>query len=366
MLNLRDKLTIYLPTFSRQYMLEDVIRYHATTGACIIVTDASTTAWKVPADLVRRVDYRHTPNGTYLGRLRSIVPDIYTPFFIFRSDRRHQTNRALFQCVQYLEDNSEYTSATGIWLSEYELKPYNPIELVTRNGEIDCPYARVRASLLSYQPSYYNVLRTSHVMQLFKVWDALEVYTINGYYREYAQAFFTLLSGKMKQLDCLAGIIQDVPKGYDCTDKKREVASLLGDTALTQSLADILYAYLPDTQDRQCFNATISDAVDAAILRLDFYGASGDQQIYSTVSRFKKIFHILNSDGKIQDNHYVDAVLRLLATRVLEKDFSYNDVRHSFTPSDLEEQQNILELMSICHKKNVLRKIREAKATIRR
>lgn len=358
MLHLNNKLTIFIPTFNRQYMLEEIVRYHSTTGAYIVVADASAAAWKIPADLVNKVDYRHAPGQTQLERLQTVLPDVNTPFFVFRSDRRHQTNRGHFQCVQYLEANPEYASATGVWLRENNLRPYHPLELITRNGEIECPYARLRASLLTYQPPYYNVQRTCHVVQLAKAWNVIEKHTTNLYYHEYVQCFFTLLVGKMKQLDCLAGILQNAHREDDYTHTGRKTVFLLQDSALSQVLADILYTYLPcDIQDRQCFDYAIAGAISDALQTCN---------LVSREDHFTKIFTLLNSDGKMNDSLYLDNSLRMFVGAAIEQEFSYDNVRQLFTHADLEEQKRVLEMIGICHKKFMLRSIKEVRAKLPR
>ena len=367
---MRRDLTMTLFTYNRSHMLSEIIQYHAPTGIQLHILDASDSAFAIEKllDLHKNVSYHHLPGTTQLERLHFILPQVTTPFFVFRADRRHVTNRSLYFSTDFLKKNDDYASATGLWLTEPYLHPYHQSELVTKNGELEDPYARTENQILSYQPSYYNVHRTDNIRRLAKIYTDITTKTANIYYHEYVQAMTNSLCGKTKQLTCLGGIVQSMDKEVDYSEAWPKTMDLAEDTELSHFLAETLYAHLQDKGfDYHELRESVLRSTQNISLRFLLYRiniAEIRKKEKNTYKYMEKVFSILNQH-EIDTSKYTEKALRVLACIAFENDIAYRDLKYLFSNGDIAEQDALKTIIENCKKQKMIAEIRATKENIR-
>jgi glycosyltransferase domain-containing protein len=112
-MNLRSQITIITPTQNRPYHLTRLLDYYAETGFHLIVEDSGVAPLDHPLIRASHVDYTWEPNRSFTEKFYALLTKVQTPYVVFCSDDDFVVPEALDTCVQWLNNNHDYSTADG-------------------------------------------------------------------------------------------------------------------------------------------------------------------------------------------------------------------------------------------------------------
>ncbi len=349
---LRDLSMIFLIK-ENNHMLEEVVHYHAPSNIQLYISHDSEQPY--PIEKLRNypnVKYFHVNNAnTNLSmhdRTISLLPQITTEFCVFRADRRHQSNTILQKQLEFLQNNPEYSSASGVWINE-NLTIYHSLELITSNGEEDDPVTRVENFGLSFQPPFYNIQNTTLIKTFYEMLPHIQKKTLNAYYIEYVHAFLCHFTGKTKQFTNFGGIVQakEEHSSYHETDWP-EIGNLLKSYELTKYTTTIARVALKKNGfSTDNLEKALKAYNQAMVLRFSLYRSyllDLDHEKVKTFGYIEEMFNMLNKKTPY-DQKKVEQYLRVLMSDCFDFRCNLNHLMRTFDTKDIIEFEALLELI---------------------
>ena len=230
-MNIQDKLTILLPTYNRHDKLERCLRYIDSVGSpCEIhILDSSETHFNHTA-FTELFERNHITYKTFNSDI-VVVDKIYqgllavkTPYVVLWADDDFMVLPTLQECVQFLEDNKDYSGALGeqCYFIMDDKTPHSTIIKSFWRQARQQGYVKENAvdRLMDYYSNppitlYWFVQRTENVIQNIK-W-CVETY-FNYYYGEIVLGSCMLLQGKVCCLPVLS-MVREAHAGQDSANK---------------------------------------------------------------------------------------------------------------------------------------------------
>ena len=107
-----NNLTICIFTLNRKFDLERLVEYLNTSGARVLILDAS----KEPTSLqnLPNLEYIHVPNMTLQARLIKFSELVKTSYILLSPDDDYWAIKGLNKTVRFLDTNLDYASAQGL------------------------------------------------------------------------------------------------------------------------------------------------------------------------------------------------------------------------------------------------------------
>ena len=217
-MNIQDKLTILLPTYNRHDKLERCLRYIDSVGSpCEIhILDSSETHFNHTA-FTELFERNHITYKTFNSDI-VVVDKIYqgllavkTPYVVLWADDDFMVLPTLQECVQFLEDNKDYSGALGeqcYFIMDDKTPHSTIIKSFWRQARQQQGYIKENAfdRLMDYYSTllmtlYWFVQRTENVIQNIK-WCVENRF--NYCYGQEILASFMLLQGKVRCLPILS------------------------------------------------------------------------------------------------------------------------------------------------------------------
>ena len=110
-----DKVTLIIPTYNRHNYLTRILDYYSNVNLRILVADSSQNEY--PFKNTYQIDYFHYPNYMPSKKLADIIQKVKTPYVFMCADDDFIIPRAIEKCIKFLDKNSDYSSAQGIYFS---------------------------------------------------------------------------------------------------------------------------------------------------------------------------------------------------------------------------------------------------------
>ena len=196
--------TILIPTYNRHRQLKRLLDYYSNCAFPILVADSTTASFPFVKNY-RNVKYFHYPNYPYAKKLPLIYKHVKTEYVLFCADDDFVIPDAIQKCLNFLEDNPDYSSAHGHYVffenrNKENISVY-PFYLARVDLDINSnrPSERVTQLLSSYMQLLYAVTKTSDIKQVF---NYLAEYPEikNDNLVEIFQAIILCINGKSKTL----------------------------------------------------------------------------------------------------------------------------------------------------------------------
>ncbi len=344
-------ISMIIPTKDRQQMLQQIIEYHAPTRMQILIADGTETPWQGEHTLTQypRVRYFHMPEQHFHERIHSLMKYVDRPYCVLRADRRHQCNRAIAQCRDFLRKHTDYTSASGLWFWKEPLSLHYGADMVTEPWHINDPVKRVRCHALSFQPPFYNV-QTRQLAQLrFRILTRLLRVTTHTYFLEFMDYFVMHFLGKTQLLTIFGGIVQNKQASVVINDEFYTTCAAFDTPALLSAAFAIIEKQL------RAYNVckkTLKEAFFAYIeslkLRFLLYTIDIRPHPFTKIAGFghlEKVFDMLY-DRTTEDKAYLSSVLQCLITIMIDNMTRFEDVMHHFSEADFTEADHIKTLIA--------------------
>lgn len=212
-MKLKDKITLVIPTFNRYEKLFRLLQYYDSFGFPfpIKILDSSTNK-KKQQELIsllqnENIEYKEFDCGIrVVEKICMGVSSVQTPFSAICADDDFLVPNGIVQSIKFLEKNSEYSVAQGIYVSFFDnldkikglewRKTYN-----IRSIEQKLPSERFYNFLSDYSMTvFYGVYRTEH---LNFIWETASRETNDDRFGELLPAMLTATAGKIKALNVL-------------------------------------------------------------------------------------------------------------------------------------------------------------------
>ena len=113
---IREKLTVLVNVHNRHAHLARQLDYIHAHYDRILVLDSSDCEY-AGKDEYPNVEYYYYPGWEYVDKLADIAKKVNTPYVHLCADDDFYIPDSVCQCVRFLEDNPDYASAHGHYLS---------------------------------------------------------------------------------------------------------------------------------------------------------------------------------------------------------------------------------------------------------
>ncbi|MBK5510989.1 TIGR00180 family glycosyltransferase [Pseudomonas sp. TH15] len=199
-LPLNELLTVVLISHNRPAFLRRAMKFYGALPCKVLVLDSATEHFKGE---IPEVDYRHVPQFAYSGfqaKLAYGVEQVTTPYMVLAADDDFIVHEALFESVDFLEENRDYGMCHGYCLMYLTLggsvSYYRRDKKVQEDYSSECAQERVLDYMHQYVPPFYAVTRTA----LMKSWYALLPPGTSFQWQEIGHVYFMLASAKARIL----------------------------------------------------------------------------------------------------------------------------------------------------------------------
>lgn len=205
-----SSVTVIIPAHNRPQKLRRLLHYYYQTNIEIIVADSS----DLPITFLNEfpnLKYFYFPKEQFIKKIYLILPYISTKYVVYCADDDFIVPQAIEQIVSFLDENSDYDSAQGHYLSyEVKRKKANFFPSYIRNFEKNTNQATPSERLLEYKNLYasllYSVIRSSTFIEMYKQCiDREKLKFSNLFLAELYFNFFSLMSGKNTTLPIFYG-----------------------------------------------------------------------------------------------------------------------------------------------------------------
>lgn len=195
---LRDKLTVIIPTHNREKYLGRSVEYWSSLAVYIIVVDSSSEETKL--EFPANFEYHHLPNESFSKKISYSLSKVKTSYVVMCPDDDFQTENGLTSCVNFLEENQNYSAVHGRYISFLKNKEifikdiYGSIDKyeVSDINVLD----RLKLGLENYILWYWAIHRTEEMKIIFSEYRNV----VNGNLIEIGIAIGHLSAGGHKQL----------------------------------------------------------------------------------------------------------------------------------------------------------------------
>ncbi len=167
-----DKISLIIPTHNRHQYLTRVLDYYNGINLKILVADSSQKEY--PFKNKYDIDYFHYPNYIPLKKLADIIQKVKTPYVFICADDDFVIPGAVEKCIKFLDNNSDYSSAQGIYFKfRYGIKNIVFSTMYTSSLNLDLNEnsveKRLKTAMKNYIPMVYCVNRTENLKDSFNL-----------------------------------------------------------------------------------------------------------------------------------------------------------------------------------------------------
>src|SRR5471032_1331924 len=211
-LPLNELLTVVLISHNRPAFLRRAMKFYGALPCKVLVLDSATEHFKGE---IPEVDYRHVPQFAYSGfqaKLAYGVEQVTTPYMVLAADDDFIVHEALFESVDFLEENRDYGMCHGYCLMYLTLggsvSYYRRDKKVCEDYSSERPQDRVVDYMRQYLPPFYAVTRTA----LMKSWYALLPPGTSFQWQEIGHVYYMLACAKARILPT-AYVVREINYG---------------------------------------------------------------------------------------------------------------------------------------------------------
>ena len=244
--------SIIIPTYNNRHKyLNRILDYFSFFNLKIIVVDSSEKSFQNKNNY--NIDYIHSPNYRYNLKLHLAVEKVETPYVLMCADDDFIVPNALDNCVNFLEENEDYSSAQGLTIdivNKNKIISYpNSISSIKLDINKETPSERIEQLLVPYvAPLSYAVHRTENLKSVF----ALPLKEINigasTLLMELFLAIISIINGKHKVLSVFYSAREIIPYKPANNNLKTVLAQNLYKKTY-QSFIDILAKSLAEKEE---------------------------------------------------------------------------------------------------------------------
>ncbi len=346
-----NDISMLIITKDRSYTLLPIIKYHAQTRIPLLIADSSENASSHAATLEKteNVRYFHCPEKSFHERAIFLLEHVTTPYCVFRADRRHQCNNAIAQCLAFLKEHPDYSSASGFWTLDKSRLLYYANNVLAKPWLFDNPTERVECHALSFESPFYNVHKTALAKLRFAILADLKTLSSHVYFLEYIDYFTMFFLGKTRHLSIFGGVVQDLSEPQCYEIDFFTTAEYLADKELVLATYNVIEKHLlAYGVDRITLREAFSKYIECISLRFLLHGFERQGRDFNLVKKFghaEKILHMIREKNPHNTPFLLNALQTLLAF-MTDNSMQVSNVLHLFSDTDQEAMSEITHLMS--------------------
>ncbi|HZG23832.1 MAG TPA: TIGR00180 family glycosyltransferase [Chitinophagaceae bacterium] len=214
-------ITLIIPSHNRHLYLDRILAYYRSTAIKILVADSTELPY-TPKETLENVTYLHIPGFTLTKKIPYVLSLVETPFVVMCADDDFTTPEAIRQCVGFLLENEDYTSALGNCIC-YRKNSVNSghvkfaamyTDRLSYQFVAADPFQRLKNFFQVYRTIFYAVHRTKVINDAFKGADKV---ITNLFLNEYNSAILPVLKGKIAGLPFLMQVREFAENSDDKT-----------------------------------------------------------------------------------------------------------------------------------------------------
>lgn len=198
--------TLILILHNRHKNLDRQLDYYKDFSSPIIIADSSENKHQLRqgSNYIKHV---YTPGKTFAQKIESVLEEVQTEFVVMCADDDFIIPQSIYDCVDFLGSNKEYSVAQGNCIRFYRSSlalrdiQYDLVyEIKSYDVESDDPFFRLRQMFRNYRSVLYAVHRTDILRLAYR--NAGSV-VHNLFLHEYLTAIVPVFSGKYKEFPFL-------------------------------------------------------------------------------------------------------------------------------------------------------------------
>ncbi len=209
-------LTIVIPTYKRQDVLLNLVRYWNDSEFQVLILDGSPSSKKsIIKELSPNIKYFHFKNsiddeicpiGSYFRRIKRGYELVETKYALLGCDDEFYNKKILKECMDQLEEDNNYSSCMGspytIEIKKGEIKLKRTYKLISSIlDKISDQHIRALTYFSNYQPrNIYSVCKTDFARVLWNVFYNHRDLEIYAFYELFYEISMTL-KGSSKVLN---------------------------------------------------------------------------------------------------------------------------------------------------------------------
>ena len=213
-----DKITLIIPTHNRHHYLTRILEYYSDINLKILVADSSQNEYIFKDKY--QIDYFHYPNYMPQKKLADIIQKVKTPYVFMCADDDFIIPNSIEKCIKFLESNSDYSSAQGIYFrfiygkknTMFSLMYTSKINYDLNENSVE---KRLKRCMKNYMQMVYCVNRTENLKDIFNL-PSVDDFTMD----ELIICVISVINGKHKILSIPYGV-REVIKGSAGNTTKR-------------------------------------------------------------------------------------------------------------------------------------------------
>ena len=215
---MRNLLTVIIPTHNREAYLDRSMSYWRQFDIRVIVADSSANQSDI--EFNNNIEYLYCSGWSFSNKVHTAIQMVDTPYVVMCPDDDFQTESGLRECIDFLQDNREYSAAQGRYINFIRNKDEIFIKEIYQNKNDfnvnSCDVLeRVREGILNYN----NWLWSVHRSNSFKATFAAYKNVINGNLIEIGVAIGHLSEGGHIQLPVFFQAREELPISWGRTEE---------------------------------------------------------------------------------------------------------------------------------------------------
>lgn len=211
---------IFIPTMNRVGFVIRQLRYYASVQCphTIYIGDSSPKeeSEKINTEIKKlsrsiNARYYYLPNYNDWQAHFYLISKVKEKYICYSGDDDYQIPNSVTQCIEFLENHPDYTSASGYAVS-FKLKqdePYGEIQRIAdyprQQIEDDTASERIVHYFENYYITHFSVNRTAPMTEYWENKENLQIREFRG---ELLPTSLPVVHGKSKILDCLGFVRQ--------------------------------------------------------------------------------------------------------------------------------------------------------------
>ena len=211
---------IFIPTMNRVNFIIRQLRYYAAVKCphTIYVGDSSPKeeSEKIKNEIERlgssiKARYYYLPGYNDWQAHYHLIKEVREKYICYSGDDDYQIPNSISECIEFLEENPDYTSASGYSVS-FRLKqsgPYGELKRLAdyprQQIEEKTGAERIKHFFINYYVAHFSVNKTADSVRYWKNELNVQDRSFRG---EIMPDALTLIDGKSKIIDCLGFVRQ--------------------------------------------------------------------------------------------------------------------------------------------------------------
>ena len=219
------KAGIFIPTMNRSDFIIRQLKYYAAVKCLhtIYIGDSSNKEHKAKIEKAVsalsdkiKIIYRHLPSLNDREAIYFLLSIIEEPYACFIGDDDYQIPDSITKCIDFLENNKDYATASG-YAAAFRIKGngvYGELERIANYPRPQVELTTAQERIVKYFENYFVPLfSVNRTAQMLKNWEEVDKVADKSFGSEIIPSALSIITGKSKTIDCL-GFMRQIHDGH--------------------------------------------------------------------------------------------------------------------------------------------------------